>query len=100
MTAFRGLYIVYTVSIAVTLTDYPFAVLFISFAVTLADRLLAVLFILYGLTHLIATLYVVFIVNDQLIFNVINVANVYLSYYPTVALFLFLLASVILPIVF
>jgi hypothetical protein len=84
VTAFRGLRVVHTVGVAVTLTDRPLAVLSIS----------------CGLAHLFATLYVVFAVDDQLIFNVINVANVCLSYFPTVALLLFLLASVILPVVF
>jgi hypothetical protein len=82
--AFRGLRVVYTVGVVVTLTDC----------------LLAVLSISYGLARLFATLYVIFAVDDQPIFNVINVANVCLSYFPTVALLVFLLASVILPVVF
>jgi hypothetical protein len=53
-----------------------------------------------GLASLSATLHTVFAVDDQPIFDSIDVANVRLSYFPTVTLLLFLPASVIPPVVF
>ena len=84
MAAFWGFRVIRTVGVAVFLPDRPFAVTSIS----------------CDLAHLFAILHVVFAVNDQPIFIIINVANVCLSDSPTAATLLFLLTSVILPVVF
>jgi hypothetical protein len=46
------------------------------------------------------TLHTVFVVDDQPISDSIDVASVRLSYFPTVTILLFLLASVTPPVVF